>query len=102
MRDCERWRECCAPTKRISIPPNRSAPGHPRRSPDRPLRDKALRLVRLDLVPFEEDAAAEFGIGMPERPRRLETVDRDQHFLHFRPVPLHLHLIDTPSPGIAL
>src|SRR6266404_9207881 len=101
MQGCERWRECCAPTKRISSRPNSSAPGHPRRSPDRPLRDKTLRLVGLDLIPFEEDTAPEFGIGVPLRPRRLETIDHDQHLLHFRPVPLQRHRIAARRPGIA-
>ena len=67
----------------------------------RPLRDKAPRLVRLDLVPFMEHAAREFGVGVPERPRRPKTVDHDQHFLHFRPVPMQRHRIAARGPGIA-
>src|SRR2546423_5967314 len=39
----------------------------------RPLRDKAFRPVRLDLVPFTEHAPPEFRISMPKRPRRFET-----------------------------
>ena len=67
----------------------------------RPLRDKALRLVGLDLVPFAQHAAREFGIGVPERPRRRETVDHDQHLLHLRPVPVQRHRIAARGPGIA-
>ena len=67
----------------------------------RPLGDKALCLVGLDLVPFDEHAAAEFGVGVPKRPRRFETVDHDQHLLHFRPVTVQRHRIAARSPAIA-
>ena len=46
-------------------------------------------------------AAREFGVGVPERPRRPKTVDHDQHLLHFRPVPVQRHRIAARGPGIA-
>src|ERR1700722_15839322 len=67
----------------------------------RPFRDKTFRLVGLDLVPFVEHASAEIGIGVPERARRIEVVDRDQHLLDFRPVPLQRHRIAPRGPAIA-
>ena len=88
------------PAKRISSRPNRSTQsGSP--SPHRPLRDKAFRLVGLDLVPLGEHAAPELGIGMPKRPRRRKAVDHDQHLLHFRPVPVQRHRIAARGPGVA-
>ena len=38
---------------------------------------------------------------MPQRPRRLEAVDHDQHLLDVRPVPMQRHRIAARGPGIA-
>ncbi|MGY3408556.1 hypothetical protein ACVWZV_004669 [Bradyrhizobium sp. GM5.1] len=63
--------------------------------------DEAPRLVRLDLVPFVQHAAAKFGIGVPERARRRKAVDCEQHFLDLRPVPVQRHRITPRGPGVA-
>src|ERR1700733_12039589 len=70
-------------------------------SPYRPLRDKAARLVGFDLVPFGQHPAPEFGVGVPQRPRDAETVDRDQHLLDLGPVALQRHGITPRRPCIA-
>jgi hypothetical protein len=38
---------------------------------------------------------------MPARKRRLKTVDRDQHLLHLRPMPVQRHRIAARRPGVA-
>src|ERR1700692_2749667 len=73
----------------------------PRTLLPRPLSYKALRPVRLDLVPLGENAPAKDRIGVPERARRLETVDGDQHLLDLRPIAVQRHRIAPRRPGIA-
>ena len=72
-----------------------------RRSGRRPFRDKAPRLVRLDLVPFMQDTTAKLDIGVPERARRRKAVDGEQHLLDFRPVPVQRHRVAARRPGVA-
>ncbi len=72
-----------------------------RRSGRRPFRDKAPRLVRLDLVPFVQDTPAKLDIGVPERARRRKAVDGEQHLLDVRPVPVQRHRVAARRPGVA-
>src|SRR5215210_261720 len=67
---------------------------------NRPLRDETLGLVRFDLIPFAYDPGPELRIGVPVRERSSEAVDRDQHFLHFRPVTMQGHGIAARRPGV--
>src|ERR1035437_9530946 len=74
---------------------------HPLASGGRPLRDKTFRLVWLDLIPFAENPDPESRIGVPERQRRVEAIDSDQHLLHLRPVPVQRHRVAARRPGVA-
>jgi len=38
---------------------------------------------------------------VPKRPRRLETVDGDQHLLDLRPMPMQRHRVASRGPGVA-
>src|SRR5689334_6643288 len=66
-----------------------------------PFCDEAARLVGLDLLPFEQHAAAKLGIFVPALSRRGETVDGEEHLLHLRPMPVQGHGIAPTRPAIA-
>jgi len=49
----------------------------------------------------QENAATEIGISVPQCPRHVELIDRDQHLLHRGPVPVKRHRIAACRPAIA-